>query len=729
MSLSKSSIISQQLLNAPNPENNYVYEFVDFRLDAAHLMLYRGGRALSLKPKVVETLVALVEKHGEVVGKDELMKRLWADSAVEESNLTQNIYLLRKTLGNCADGQPFIETFARRGYRFNGQIKTPTGGELLIAARTETQTVIEETVETGTRRNWLLIGAATCALLALAGFAFLNFRNKKPVAAAPFEKFEIKRHTEKNDVEMARISPDGKFIAYTDSKGALWLKNTGTGSSIKILPENPDASPRVIAISPDDSFLYLHYLRRDRQGEIIKMPLFGGVQQKIEGDAVSDFALSPDGAQLAFVTIHPDTNETALVVTNTDGSGERTVAVSPPESWFGSWSQPTAWSPDGSRIACTSKTETGGKFVWSIKIFRASDGAELALIKSDFRDISAVAWLADGDHLLVIGDSPASAGQIYGYTISSDKWRRITNDLNDYSTLTATADSRTVLTMQIEDSGNLWVLPAGGDKNQARQITFGRNRLTDNTGVSWTADGKKIVYASNASGRWEIWQVDADGANQKQLTENCAGNSSCSAAFASPDGRYIVFQALNDGVTSIWRMDADGANARRLTDGSDFYPSVSPDSRRVVYTHQVSALSELWEVPIDGGKPEQFSPIASAGRASLSPDGKQLAFSYWDKDAPQPFQTCFAPVEASAPQKCFANSRARASWAADGTAFFYLDHDYTGIWKQPLDGGRESFLEFPGELTTNFAFSPDGKQLVVARSRAAKDIVALTDEH
>ena len=115
MSLSKSSIISQQNLTAPKSENDCTYEFEDFRLDAAHLMLYKEETTISLKPKVVETLVALVERRGEVISKDELMNRLWTDSIVEESNLTQNIYLLRKTLGNCFDGQPFIETFSRRG--------------------------------------------------------------------------------------------------------------------------------------------------------------------------------------------------------------------------------------------------------------------------------------------------------------------------------------------------------------------------------------------------------------------------------------------------------------------------------------------------------------------------------------------------------------------------------------------------------------------------------------
>lgn len=122
MSSGINSIYSQDNINSPNLSENRVYEFDRFRLDAAHLMLYENDSPVALAPKVIETLVALVEKRGAVVSKDELMKRLWKDAFVEESNLTQNIYLLRKTLGKAANGRAFVETFRRRGYRFNGEI-------------------------------------------------------------------------------------------------------------------------------------------------------------------------------------------------------------------------------------------------------------------------------------------------------------------------------------------------------------------------------------------------------------------------------------------------------------------------------------------------------------------------------------------------------------------------------------------------------------------------------
>ena len=733
MSLSKSSIISQQNLTAPNSQNNYSYEFEDFRLDAAHLMLYKGGKTISLKPKTVETLVALVERRGEVISKDELMNRLWSDSFVEESNLTQNIYLLRKTLGDRADGRPFIENFSRRGYRFNGEIKTLNSAALLIATHTKTQTVIEETIENRTRQSWLIIGAiAACGLLILSGFALLNFRNKenKKVAAAPFENFKIKRHSETGDITGAKVSADGKFIAYADKKGDLWLKNTATDSNVKILPVSESVGNAVAAISPDNNYIYIGRQVKDKKNEILKMSLFGGaVQQKIAEDSYSDLALSPDGGQLSFVRNNRETDGQDLIVANTDGTGERKVTSGKKGEWLGMWSQSTVWSPDGSLIACTGGIVSEGKSIPNIKIFLAADGKEVSLIALDanWSWISDIAWL-DGDTLLAIGGNQSSTGQIYKYTISNGEWRRVTNDLSDYVQLSVAAGGKTVITTQQENPGNLWILPPDGDTRQARQITFGRNLMTDTTGVSWTADDK-IVYATNAGGRWEIWTIDADGSNQKQLTQNCAGNDSCSQPVVSPDGRYIVFQATRGGVKNIWRMDADGANATQLTEEGGSYPSLSPDGGFVIYTRLWMAASALWQVSIEGGQSERFSKISTAAASSVSPDGKSFVFHFYDKTAKQPFQTCVATVGADAPEKCFGISRSFPRWTADGKAFYYLDHSYTGIWKQPLDGERGLFLEFPGEHTNNFAFSPDGKQLVVARSKPMQDIVALTDEH
>ena len=96
----------------------HFYEFGRFRVNTGDRLLVRDQEIVQLTPKVFDILLALVESSGQVISKDSLMKRVWPDSFVEEGNLTQNISLLRKALGEGQNGHQYIETVARRGYRF-----------------------------------------------------------------------------------------------------------------------------------------------------------------------------------------------------------------------------------------------------------------------------------------------------------------------------------------------------------------------------------------------------------------------------------------------------------------------------------------------------------------------------------------------------------------------------------------------------------------------------------
>lgn len=99
------------------------FTFGRFRLDPAEHVLLADGHPVSLTPKAFDTLVALVENNGHILEKDELLKRIWPDTFVEEGTLVQNISTLRKVLGESADGCAFIETIPRRGYRFAGGVR------------------------------------------------------------------------------------------------------------------------------------------------------------------------------------------------------------------------------------------------------------------------------------------------------------------------------------------------------------------------------------------------------------------------------------------------------------------------------------------------------------------------------------------------------------------------------------------------------------------------------
>src|SRR4029079_15071316 len=96
----------------------HFYEFEHFRIDLDQRNLLRGGEIVSLTPKAFDTLLAFVRHSQYVLEKDALLQMIWPDTFVEEANLAVNVSLLRKALGERADGGPFIETVPRRGYRF-----------------------------------------------------------------------------------------------------------------------------------------------------------------------------------------------------------------------------------------------------------------------------------------------------------------------------------------------------------------------------------------------------------------------------------------------------------------------------------------------------------------------------------------------------------------------------------------------------------------------------------
>src|SRR4029450_889513 len=96
--------------------SGHIHRFSDFTIDIEQKVLLRGGKAIPIAPKVFETLLALVENHGRIVLKEELMKRLWPDTFVEESNLTFNIQQLRKSLGDKASSPIYLQIIPRRGF-------------------------------------------------------------------------------------------------------------------------------------------------------------------------------------------------------------------------------------------------------------------------------------------------------------------------------------------------------------------------------------------------------------------------------------------------------------------------------------------------------------------------------------------------------------------------------------------------------------------------------------
>jgi TolB-like protein/DNA-binding winged helix-turn-helix (wHTH) protein/Tfp pilus assembly protein PilF len=160
-----------------------VYQFGPFVLDASKRRLLRDGEVVRLTPKAFETLLALVEMRGKTIEKDELLKRVWGDTVVEENNLNQSITALRKALGDSRSESQYIATIPGLGYRFVADVREESPAE--TSTETAASPVVAESRMARSRRPWL-IGASVLVVVLVLTLGLISWaRRPEP------ERFKI----------------------------------------------------------------------------------------------------------------------------------------------------------------------------------------------------------------------------------------------------------------------------------------------------------------------------------------------------------------------------------------------------------------------------------------------------------------------------------------------------------------------------------------------------------
>lgn len=753
-----------------------LYEFGPFILDPAERTLLREGRPVAVTPKVLDILLVLVQHRGRLLTKKELMEAVWPDSFVEEGNLTFNVSSLRKALCEDRKEQHYIETVPRRGYRFVASVRMfeADADDEWVGGGGEAQNVREQgLVQSGgdTGQNNLNAPAAviksggqradeavdgTSALLTadssypsaptkrrakmaalvaifitMAGaiIGIYAFRGRTAVEpAALFRELKISRLTTTRNATVAVISPDGKYVVYVVDEArqrGLWLRQIATNSHVQIVP-SADMNYLDLFFSHDSNYVYYVSAEDNNLPALYQMPVSGGAPRKLMDNMSGSIALSPDGKRFARFREYPG-GEIALTVANAfDGSGEQKL-ISRKQPDFLSR---LAWSPDGKVIACVAGRVTPAGRQADLIGVRVADGAEKPITSQQWKFADRVAWLSDGGGLLItVSDYAFGPYQIWHVSYSDGAIRRVTTDLSNYRSMSLTSDSKNLVAVQSDIRPYVWVAP-DADAARAQQITSGPGTGNDYWGFSWTPDDK-IVYVSTLSGNQDIWIMNSDGSEQKQLTFD--GHSDFDPA-VSPDGRYIAFASERSGNTKIWRMDIDGGNPKQLTAGTvaDFLPTYSPDGRWVVYTSGGTPNPSLWKVPADGGEPSQLTRRYSTWPA-ISPDGRLIACWHADERTGS-IGLAVVPAGGGAPTKLFdisptVNTWAEIRWTSDGRALTYIDaRDGAGnIWSQSLDGGPPRQLtNFKADRVFRFDRSRDGKRLVFSHGVETNDVVLIS---
>ena len=255
--------------------------------------------------------------------------------------------------------------------------------------------------------------------------------------------------------------------------------------------------------SPDGELVYyVATLERNKfVPTLYRVPVLGGTPAKVLDRVFSAIAFSRDGKQFAFVRRNQD--DMALMVANTDGSGEpRTIAVLKQPNGF-STSGPS-WSPDGKRIANGMFNASGAGYSTVVEV--PVEGGEPRPIGSEkWASVGRLLWLEDSSGLIMTAQPEFSSigTQVWFLPYRGGPAHRITNDLNGYGevSLGLTADSGTIATIQQVNASSIWITSPNEDESRARQVL--KTNLPET--VAWTSGWENCLCESH---RRELGSLD-----------------------------------------------------------------------------------------------------------------------------------------------------------------------------------------------------------------------------
>jgi serine/threonine protein kinase len=533
------------------------------------------------------------------------------------------------------------------------------------------------------------------------------------------------------NVVEAAISPDGKYVAYVNDEGgrhSIWIRQITTGTDLQVV--NP-ANTKYKGISFFPNSDYLSYLKTEGDSaDLYQVSTFGGASRRLADKVDTPVSFSPDGTQFTFVRYSAEAHASTLVIADAAGTNERALATLKEPQVFsrgGFYSSGPAWSPDGKLIAVPAFSVTE-KTYREIMLVNVADGSMNTINQGRWNAIEKLVWLADGAGFLMnASEANSSLLQIWLVNRGGNEVQRITKDPSLYVGLSATKDSRVVLTIKNERASSVWINTSGSDS----LVQLPSSRYLGAFGIAWTNDSR-FVLASNIDGNYELWTMQADGNDRKQLTFNQRSNLEPAV---SPDGRYIVYASFEGRHPHLWRINADGTDARQLTSGGDEdLPSFTPDGKWVVYHNIDHGRYSIRKVSIDGGEPVTLVND-TATQPDVSPDGKLVA-CFARRAGATTWEIVVVPIEGGPPVATFALPNTvdpewpGLRWTPDGTALTYVstDHGVSNVWRQALSGGdAKPLTTFNENRIFFFDWAPNERKLVLVRGNDTKDLILVRD--
>jgi Tol biopolymer transport system component/DNA-binding winged helix-turn-helix (wHTH) protein len=730
------------------------YQFEDFLLDAEEGILYRNGQPIPLTRKVFDLLLLFVRSNGRVLTHAEIIQTVWADTSVEQANLKQSIYVLRRALGELPDENRFIKTLPKRGYRFLPEVCLPFQAKpTLVAEQTITEFLIEEEIfddeaderilkrlppAGDSRPIWQqawFITLLVVACVAAGGVGLYRYArsDRRTVPPISLENASWQKLTSTGNVHYAFISPNGEFVAYIGlektGEQSIRLLNIGNRSELTLVP------PAQIAIwgvtfSPDSRQIY--YTAWDRNGEakaasLYAVSVLGGTARKILEPLNSPIGFTPDGSRLVYTRHAEDLKTLCLVTANAvDGSDQQIIGATQKVEFIA-----PSFSPDGQRVLYVGADVREDGWFWFLAERPAAGGEPRIITEPRKGRFFGATWYPDGNGILLNAVAPDSKQQqLWFVSYPQGEISRITNDLIGYTSLGVSADGKKIVSNQLTRTNSIWSVSLDGSGS-----TGSPRRLTEDTlliqSAAWTSD-HRIVYDSTDNGRKHLWLMNSDGADKHQLSPE---NFEDWLPAVSPDGRFLIFLSNRSGTWQLWRTRADGSEPKQLTFGKDS-PALAKfafGGDKIIIEHFIENDWRLVEMSVEGGEMRPLNGVAPE-LWNVSPDGKTIAYSFGDKDKNQKKVAVQSLEDKSKIVYLDLAPRDFLVFSRDGRSLLTKPplataNSDSSIYSFPITGGEPQKLVLnPPENFYWADLSPDGKQLVWVQGRLVSNVVLLTQK-
>jgi len=727
------------------------YLFGNFRLNSAERTLCRDGDILPLTPKALDTLLYLVERHGHVIGKTELIEAVWPGTFVEENSLARNISTLRKVLSESRDEVSFIETIPKRGYRFSAPVvvtddawaKGSVDNGITEALPASTISVDPWSGMLPTARPRRVGRGFQLSVTIFVALAMVTLLIGMAKTRAP--GLRVGRTVQITSFGQVAdpIATDGKRIFMAVREGGYRaLAETSiaraTGPDAHPMPiPTLLANPYIYDISPDGSELLIASspeASADDERPLWILGAIGGAPQRLGNLSACGAAWSPRGDKIAF------TRGSGLYVAGRDGGAvEKLADVAGKAEW-------PRWSPDGKVIRLTVlDPKTDAASLWEIS---ASGSSERPLfrdfVRSEDRWGAGVAngiWTKDGRYFFFIVRrfDQENTTSVWAVEEKKDLFGRQPTPQQIF--VSPLALGPPILS---EDGQRLFLTVTDKDRQLMRYDGKRKQFLSWLGGISvmsatYSPGGAWVAYVTVLERDGTLWAARADGTSPVPLTRFPIDPFS---PVFSPDGKQIAFfDGRAPRSRRICIVPRDGGAVIPLTTGDDISPSWFPDGHSILYEH-LNGSDEKSQYPsglyrLDLRTSERAVLPNSEGKsdAILSPDGKSILALSEDLRSLTVYD-----FKTQRWRNLATGSFLRSPcWSSD-SRFVYFQDFYEGtaqpIYRVRVGGGRpekvvtaadlQHFQGFHGYLF--HGLSPDGRP-IVSLLRNNSDVYALELNH